>query len=116
MKTPLLDRLSNPRAVYNYDDTPGRRAQEFFRATRFWPNGVGTYILRAANMALRVAGADGLPAGLDAFRCEKTSGHSPKYYPVLAKYFIRFLEEYKKRGIVVDYLSLFNEPEESTQK
>src|SRR5258708_12575287 len=36
----------------------------------------------------------------------------PKYYPVLAKYFMRYLEEYKKRGIVVDYLSLFNEPEE----
>jgi len=36
----------------------------------------------------------------------------PKYYPVLAKYFIKYLEEYKKHGIVVDYLSLFNEPEE----
>jgi glucosylceramidase len=35
-----------------------------------------------------------------------------KYYPVLANYFMRYLEEYKKRGIVVDYLSLFNEPEE----
>jgi O-glycosyl hydrolase len=31
----------------------------------------------------------------------------PKYYPVLAKYFIKYLEEYKKHGIVVDYLSLF---------
>jgi glucosylceramidase len=36
----------------------------------------------------------------------------PKYYPVLAKYFVKYLEEYKKRGIVVDYLSIFNEPEE----
>ena len=36
----------------------------------------------------------------------------PKYYPVLAKYFLRYLEEYKKRGINVDYLSLFNEPEQ----
>jgi glucosylceramidase len=31
---------------------------------------------------------------------------------VLDKYFVKYLEEYRKRGIVVDYLSLFNEPEE----
>jgi glucosylceramidase len=36
----------------------------------------------------------------------------PKYYPVLANYFVKYLEGYKKHGIVVDYLSLFNEPEE----
>ncbi len=35
----------------------------------------------------------------------------PKYYPALAKYFVRYLEEYKKRGITIDYRSLFNEPE-----
>jgi glucosylceramidase len=31
---------------------------------------------------------------------------------VLSKYFVKYLEEYKKHGIEVDYLSIFNEPEE----
>jgi len=35
---------------------------------------------------------------------------------VLAKYFVKYLEEYKKRGIEIDYLSLFNEPEEATPR
>jgi glucosylceramidase len=46
------------------------------------------------------------------FDVKKNQDVQPKYYPALAKYFMRYLEEYKKHGIVVDYLSLFNEPEE----
>ncbi len=79
----------------------------------FGPNGVGTYILRA-----RKYGHFALQAPMDyppdwmLFDVKRHQDIRPKYYPLLAKYFIRYLEEYKKRGIVVDYLSLFNEPEE----
>ena len=45
------------------------------------------------------------------FDAKKHQDIQPKYYPVLAKYYVRYLEEYKKRGIVIDYISLFNEPD-----
>ena len=33
-----------------------------------------------------------------------------KYFPALALYYLRYLEEYEKNGVHIDYLSLFNEP------
>jgi glucosylceramidase len=36
---------------------------------------------------------------------------NPKYYDALALYYLRYLQEYKKNGIFIDYLSLFNEPD-----
>jgi len=79
----------------------------------FAATGVGTFILRArkyGNFALQ-APMD-YPPDWMLFDVNKNQDVQPKYYPVLANYFIRYLEEYKKRGIVIDYLSLFNEPEE----
>jgi len=115
MKTPLGGTdFQSAGPWFTYDDTPGDVELTHFSVERdFAPNGVGTYILRArkyGNFALQ-APIDYPPTG-----CFMTSRSirniPPKYYPVLAKYFMRYLEEYKKRGIVVDYLSLFNEPEE----
>jgi glucosylceramidase len=34
----------------------------------------------------------------------------PKYFDALALYYLRYLQEYEKNGIFIDYLSLFNEP------
>jgi glucosylceramidase len=34
----------------------------------------------------------------------------PKYYDALALYYLRYLQEYEKNGVFIDYLSLFNEP------
>jgi glucosylceramidase len=33
----------------------------------------------------------------------------PKYYDALALYYLRYLQEYEKNGVFIDYLSLFNE-------
>jgi glucosylceramidase len=115
MKTPLAgtDFQSNG-PWFTYDDTPGDLELTHFSVERdFQPNGVGTYILRA-----RKYGDFALQAPIDYppdWMLDDVKKHQdipPKYYPVLAKYFIRYLEEYKQRGITVDYLSLFNEPEE----
>lgn len=115
MKTPLAGTdFQSAGPWFTYDDTPGDVELQHFSVDRdFEPNGVGTYILRAQKY-----GSFALQAPIDyppdwmLYDVKKRQDVQPKYYPVLAKYFIRYLEDYKKRGIVVDYLSLFNEPEE----
>jgi glucosylceramidase len=115
MKTPLGGTdFQSAGPWFTYDDAPGDVELKNFSVERdFGPNGVGTYILRArkyGNFALQ-APMD-YPPDWMLFDVKKHQDIEPKYYPVLTKYFMRYLEEYKKRGIVVDYLSLFNEPEE----
>src|SRR6201993_1215497 len=115
MKTPLAGTDFQPAGPwFTYDDTPGDVELKNFSVERdFGPNGVGTYILRArkyGNFALQ-APMD-YPPDWMLYDVKKHQDIQPKYYPVLAKYFLKYLEEYEKRGIVVDYLSLFNEPEE----
>lgn len=115
MKTPLGGTdFQSAGPWFTYDDTPGDMELQNFSVERdFAPNGVGTYILRArkyGNFALQ-APMD-YPPDWMLYDVKKHQDIPPKYYPVLANYFIRYLEEYKKHGIVVDYLSLFNEPEE----
>src|SRR5258707_1051029 len=117
MKTPLAGTdFQSAGPWFTYDDTPGDVELTHFSVERdFAPNGVGTYILRArkyGNFALQ-APID-YPPDWMLYDVKKHQDIPPKYYPVLAKYFMRYLEEYKKRGIVVDYLSLFNELEAGT--
>jgi glucosylceramidase len=115
MKTPLGGTdFQSAGPWFTYDDTPGDVELKNFSVARdFEANGVGTYILRA-----RKYGQFALQAPMDyppdwmLYDVKKHQDIPPRYYPVLAKYFVKYLEEYKKRGIVVDYLSLFNEPEE----
>ena len=115
MKTPLAGTdFQSAGPWFTYDDTPGDVDLKNFSVERdFGPNGVGTYILRArkyGNFALQ-APMD-YPPDWMLYDVKKRQDIPPKYYPVLTNYFVKYLEEYKKRGIVVDYLSLFNEPEE----
>lgn len=115
MKTPIAGTdFQSAGPWYTYDDAPGDVELKNFSVERdFGPNGVGTFILRA-----RKYGTFALQAPMDyppdwmLYDVKKHQDIPPKYYPVLAKYFMRYLEEYKRRGIMVDYLSLFNEPEE----
>jgi glucosylceramidase len=115
MKTPLAGTdFQSAGPWFTYDDTPGDIELKNFSVERdFAANGVGTYILRA-----RKYGHFALQAPMDyppdwmLYDVKKRQDIPPKYYPALANYFVKYLEEYKKRGIVIDYLSLFNEPEE----
>jgi glucosylceramidase len=115
MKTPLAGTdFQSAGPWFTYDDTPGDTELKHFSVERdFAATGVGTYILRA-----RKYGKFALQAPMDyppdwmLYDVKKRQDIPPKYYPVLAKYFVKYLEEYKKRGIEVDYLSIFNEPEE----
>ncbi len=114
MKTPIAGTdFQSAGPWFTYDDTPDDVGLKHFSVDRdFGPNGVGTFILRA-----RKYGQFALQSPMDyppdwmLFDVKKNQDIQPKYYPVLAKYYVRYLQEYKKRGIVIDYLSLFNEPE-----
>src|SRR5215813_263042 len=114
MKTPLAGTdFQSAGPWFTYDDTPGDVELKNFSVDRdFAPNGVGTYILRA-----RKYGKFALQAPMDyppdwmLYDVNRHQDIPPKYYPVLANYFVKYLEEYKKRGIEIDYLSIFNEPE-----
>lgn len=102
---------------YTYDDTPGDVEMKNFSIARdLGPNGMATWIKRArryGNFALQ-APMD-YPPDWMLFDVQKNQDVDPKYFPALARYYIRYLQEYEKQGIFIDYLSLFNEPDVYTK-
>jgi glucosylceramidase len=44
------------------------------------------------------------------FDVRRNQDVNPKYFDALALYYLRYVQEYEKQGIHIDYLSLFNEP------
>lgn len=99
---------------YTYNDTPGDMEMEHFSIQRdLGPNGLVTFIKRAQRYGKFV-----LQAPMDyppdwmlvELNDRKRQDVNPKYYDALALYYLRYLQEYEKNGIFVDYLCLFNEP------
>ena len=72
---------------------------------------MATYIKRARKYGSFVLQAPmDYPPDWMLFDVNKNQDVNPKYFPALARYYMRYLEGYKKEGIEIDYLSLFNEP------
>ncbi len=99
---------------YTYDDTPGDVAMKHFSIARdLGPSGEITFIKRArkyGNFMLQ-APMDYPPDWmLSNAQDREKQDVNPKYYDALARYYLRYLEEYRKNGVSLDYLSLFNEP------
>jgi glucosylceramidase len=99
---------------YTYDDTPGDVELKNFSVARdLGPNGMITFIKRA-----RQYGRFMLQAPMDYppdwmltnLQNREKQDVDPKYFDALAHYYLRYLQEYEKNGIFIDYLSLFNEP------
>jgi glucosylceramidase len=99
---------------YSYDDTAGDVAMRNFSIARdLGPNGLVTYIKRA-----RKYGRFALEAPMDyppdwmltSVQDRGKQDVDPRYFPALALYYLRYLQEYERHGVFVDYLSLFNEP------
>jgi len=99
---------------YTYDDTPGDVELKNFSVARdLGPNGMITFIKRA-----RQYGRFMLQAPMDYppdwmltnLQDREKQDVDPKYFDALAHYYLRYLQEYEKHGIFIDYLSLFNEP------
>ncbi len=97
---------------YTYNDHPGDVAMTQFSIERdLGTNGLITYIKRA-----RKYGSFQLQAPMDyppdwmLYDVNKKQDVNPKYFDALARYYLRYLQEYQKQGVFIDYLSLFNEP------
>jgi glucosylceramidase len=99
---------------YSYNDTPGDVEMKHFSIARdLGPNGMVTFIKRA-----RKYGQFMLQAPMDYppdwmiihLQDRKRQDVDPKYFDALALYYLRYLHEYNKQGVFIDYLSPFNEP------
>ncbi len=97
---------------YTYDDTPGDVEMKHFSIERdLGPNGLITYIKRARKYGSFVLQAPmDYPPDWMLFDVAKHQDVDPKYFDALARYYLRYLQEYEKNGVFIDYLSLFNEP------
>ena len=102
---------------FTLDDHPGDVSLEFFSIARdLGPTGQITFIKRA-----RKYGAFVLQAPMDyppdwmLFDVNTNQNVNPKYYDVLAHYYLRYVQAYETNGVHIDYLSLFNEPETYTK-
>ena len=100
---------------YTYDDTPGDVEMKRFSIARdLSPNGLVTYIKRARKYGQFVLQAPmDYPPDWMLTNVEDRAHQDvdPKYFDALALYYLRYLQEYEKQGIFIDYLSLFNEPD-----
>jgi glucosylceramidase len=97
---------------YTYDDTPGDVEMKHFSIARdLAPNGLIPLIKRA-----RKYGSFQLQAPMDyppdwmLFDVNKNQDVNPKYFEAMARYQVRYLQEYARQGIEIEYLDPFNEP------
>jgi glucosylceramidase len=98
---------------YSYDDVPGDLALKHFSIDRdLAPNGLITFIKLARRYGKFVLQAPmDYPPDWMLIDVNRNQDVNPLYYDVLAGYYLRYLQEYEKHGVFVDYLSLFNEPD-----
>ena len=97
---------------YSYDPVAGDTEMKHFSITRdLEPNGLITFIQRARQYGNFVLQAPmDYPPDWMLFNPDTNQNVNPKYYDALSRYYLRYLQEYQKNGITIDYLSLFNEP------
>ena len=98
---------------YSYNDVRGDVAMTHFSIQRdLGPNGLITFIKLARRYGKFVLQAPmDYPPDWMLFDVNKNQDVNPQYYDALARYYLRYLQEYEQQGVFVDYLSLFNEPD-----
>jgi glucosylceramidase len=113
MKTPIASTdFMSAGPFYSYDPVAGDVEMNHFSIARdLGPNGLITYIKRARKYGNFVLQAPmDYPPDWMLFNPDTNQDVNPKYYDALARYYLRYLQEYQKNGVFIDYLSLFNEP------
>jgi glucosylceramidase len=97
---------------YTYDETPGDVRLKHFSIQRdLGPNGLIPYIKRARKYGSFILQAPmDYPPDWMLVDVNSNQNVDKKYFHTLAQYYLRYLQEYQKNGIFIDYLSLFNEP------
>jgi glucosylceramidase len=118
MKTPIAGTdFMSAGPFYTYDPVPGDVQMKHFSIARdLGLNGVITYIKRARKYGKFVLQAPmDYPPDWMLVNPDTNQDVNPKYYDALARYYLRYLQEYQKNGVLIDYLSLFNEPDVYTK-
>jgi glucosylceramidase len=97
---------------YTYDDHPGDTELKFFSIRRdLGPNGLITFIRRARRYGPFVLQAPmDYPPDWMLFDVKTNQDVDPRYFDALARYYLRYVQEYQKQGVFIDFVSLFNEP------
>jgi glucosylceramidase len=97
---------------YTYAPTSGDVEMKNFSIARdLGTNGLITFIKRARRYGSFVLQAPmDYPPDWMLVHVDTNQDVDPKYYDALALYYLRYLQEYEKNGVFIDYLSLFNEP------
>ena len=97
---------------YTHDDTPGDVKLEHFSIQRdLGPNGLIPYIKKARKYGKFVLQAPmDYPPDWMLYDVNSNQDVNPKYYKTLAEFYLKYLQDYEKHGVFIDYLSLFNEP------
>jgi glucosylceramidase len=97
---------------YTYDDNPGDAGMKLFSIRRdLGPNGLIPFIRRARRYGQFVLQAPmDYPPDWMLFDVKTNQDVDPRYFDALALYYLRYVREYEKQGVFVDFVSLFNEP------
>ena len=97
---------------YTYDDNPGDTAIKLFSIRRdLGPNGLITFIRRARRYGQFVLQAPmDYPPDWMLIDAKDNQDVDPRYFDALALYYLRYVREYQKEGVSLDFVSLFNEP------
>ena len=97
---------------FTYNDTPDDVEMKHFSIQRdLGPDGLVSYIKRARKYGNFVIQATmDYPPDWMLIDVEKKQDVDAKYFDALALYYLRYVQEYQKNGIFIDYISLFNEP------
>jgi len=97
---------------YTYDETPGDVRLKHFSIQRdLGPNGLIPYIKSARKYGSFILQAPmDYPPDWMLVDVHSNQNVDKKYFHTLAHYYLRYLQEYQRNGIFIDYLSLFNEP------
>jgi len=113
MKTDIAGSDEMPAGpFYSYNDKAGDVGMKSFSIERdLAANGLIPYIKRARPYGKFVIQATmDYPPDWMLFDVDKHQDVNPQYFDALALYYLRYLQEYQKQDIFIDYISLFNEP------
>lgn len=113
MKTPIAATdFMSAGGWYTYDDTPGDTGMKNFSIARDLKlDGLIPFIRRARQYGKFVLQAPmDYPPDWMLMDVAKNQDVNEKYFDALALYYLRYVQEYEKNGVPIDYVSLFNEP------
>jgi len=96
---------------YTYAEKPfDVELSSFSIARDLGPNGVATFVKRARRHGnFRLQAYMDYPPDWMLIDAERFQDVDPKYFEVLARYYLRYVEEYARQGLAIDFLSPFNE-------